>query len=111
MWVFDNRNAIRYAFTIEHSMIQSFRDRETEKLFQEGIAKGYGSWSRVAMRKLTMLHAATTLIDLKVPPNNKLEKLKGNRLGQYSIRINDQWRICFIWKDGNAYNVEIEDYH
>jgi proteic killer suppression protein len=65
----------------------------------------------IALRKLTILDGADTLEDLKIPPANRLEKLKGNRKGQYSIRINDQWRICFTWKKGNAYNVEIVDYH
>ena len=66
---------------------------------------------RSAARKLEMLHAASQLNSLKVPPNNRLEKLKGKRTGQHSIRINDQWRICFVWKHGDAYDVEIVDYH
>ena len=66
---------------------------------------------RVALRKLRMLDAATRLEDLRVPPGNRLEKLKGDRAGQHSIRINDQWRICFVWKNGDAYDVEIVDYH
>ncbi|CAI3223977.1 Toxin HigB [Desulfovibrio diazotrophicus] len=66
---------------------------------------------RVAMRKLKVLHNAVSLNDLRVPPGNRLEILKGNRAGQHSIRINSQWRICFVWKDGNAYSVEIVDYH
>ena len=66
---------------------------------------------RTALRKLVMVDAAVALQDLNVPPSNRLEKLKGDRKGQYSIRINDQWRICFDWKDGDAYNVEIADYH
>lgn len=65
----------------------------------------------MALRKLLMLDAATLLDDLKIPPANRLEALRGNRKGQHSIRINDQWRICFHWKDGNAYDVEIVDYH
>ena len=65
----------------------------------------------IAERKLQMLHPADTLADLRVPPNNRLEALKGDRAGQYSIRINDQWRICFIWQDGHALDVEIVDYH
>jgi toxin HigB-1 len=66
---------------------------------------------RTAQRKLAMLDAATRLNDLKVPPSNRLEKLHGDRAGEYSIRINDQWRVCFNWKDGDAYDVEITDYH
>ena len=93
-------------------MIKSFKDKESEKIF-------YRAWSHklpgdihlVALRKLLMLDAAKTLNDLKIPPGNRLEALKKERKGQHSIRINDQWRICFIWKDGDAYNVEITDYH
>ncbi len=66
---------------------------------------------QIALRKLRMLNNAQTLNDLRIPPANRLEKLKYDRLGQYSIRINDQWRICFVWEDGNALNVEIVDYH
>ncbi len=66
---------------------------------------------RTALRKLAMLHAATDLADLRIPPGNKLEKLSGDRQGQHSIRINDQWRVCFVWRKGDAYDVEITDYH
>jgi len=93
-------------------MITGFKDRETEKIWE-------GSTSRrlpqdiqaVARRKLRMLNNAHGLDDLRIPPANRLEALKGKRKGQHSIRINDQWRICFVWADGNANNVEIVDYH
>ncbi len=93
-------------------MIQSFNCKETEQLFQRHRVK---KWPQAVMkighRKLLILEAATDINDLKVPPGNKLEKLKGDRKGQYSIRINDQWRICFQWKAGHAHQVEIVDYH
>lgn len=92
-------------------MIQTFKDIHTRKLFAGESVKKFGSWSRIALRKLSMLHAAIDLNDLKVPPGNRLEKLRSPRLGQYSIRINDQWRVCFKWHAGHAYEVEIVDYH
>ena len=92
-------------------MIITFADFETEHLFYSDDPFYYQSIARVAIRKLTMLNAARTLDDLRVPPGNRLEKLKGDRQGQYSIRINDQYRICFVWDDGDAYDVEITDYH
>jgi toxin HigB-1 len=93
-------------------MIQSFRDRDTERLYhRRPVRKVPTDVQRVALRKLRMLDAAETLADLRVPPGNRLEKLRGDRAGQYSIRINDQWRICFRWEHGNAYSVEIVDYH
>lgn len=92
-------------------MIKSFRCKDTEKLFNDIDVKNFRSISRPARRKLEMLAAASTLRSLCVPPGNRLELLKGRRVGQYSIRINDQWRICFIWKDDSAYGVEIVDYH
>lgn len=93
-------------------MIKSFADKETEKLFQrESSRKFPADIQRKARMKLEILEGAETLDDLKVPPGNRLEKLTGNRQGQHSIRINDQWRICFVWKEGNAYDVEIVDYH
>jgi len=93
-------------------MIKNFRDRETEKLFfREGSRKFPPSVVRVAMRKLWMLDAATALSDLKVPPGNRLESLVGSRKGQYSIRINKQWRVCFVWEGRDAHQVEIVDYH
>ena len=94
------------------NMIKSFRCRDTEKIFQrEPARKLPHDMQRVAMRKLWMIDAAPDLHSLRVPPGNRLEALSGNRLGQHSIRINDQWRICFRWHDGNAYDVEIIDYH
>lgn len=92
--------------------IRSFRDKETERIFlREPRAKSSRPLQRAALRKLLLLHAAESLNDLLVPPGNRLEKLGGGRSGQYSIRINDQWRICFIWEDGHAHEVEIVDYH
>jgi toxin HigB-1 len=93
-------------------VIKSFRDRDAERLFQRLPAKRLGAEvQRVALRKLRMLDAATTFDDLRIPPANRLEKLKGDRSGQYSIRINRQWRICFVWRMGDALDVEIVDYH
>lgn len=93
-------------------MIRSFRSKETERIFSRERARRLPSdIQQVALRKLRMLNRAVTLQDLRVPPANRLEKLSGGRTGQYSIRINDQWRICFEWKEGNADNVEIVDYH
>jgi toxin HigB-1 len=92
-------------------MIRSFRDRFTEALWMGGFVKRFSGIEKQALRKLDMLHQARHLNDLRVPPANRLELLSGNRRGQYSIRINDQWRICFAWtKEGSA-NVEIVDYH
>ena len=93
-------------------MIKSFKDNESQKIFtrQQSRKLPYDI-QKSALRKLLMVDAAITLNDLKVPPANKLEALKKERKGQNSIRINDQWRICFVWKDGDAYNVEITDYH
>jgi proteic killer suppression protein len=93
-------------------MIRSFADRLTERLFQRERVRGLPpALLRVALRKLVQLDAATVLDDLRVPPGNRLEKLRGDRAGQHSIRINDQWRICFRWRDGDAFDVEIVDYH
>jgi len=92
-------------------MIKSF-DKETERLFSRQYSRRFPSnLHRIAWRKLAILDAAEQLEDLRVPPGNRLEKLSGDRRGQYSIRINDQWRICFEWREGNAYEVEIVDYH
>lgn len=92
-------------------MIRSFRCRDTQRLF-EGIRVGrFQAFERMAQRKLAMLNAATSPEFLRVPPGNRLEALQGNRLGQFSIRINDQWRICFRFVDGHALDVEIVDYH
>lgn len=92
-------------------MIVSFRDRDTEELYNTGRNRKFAAVARVALRKLDMLAAATKIETLKVPPGNRLEALKGDRKGQWSIRINDQWRVCFEWDGGNAANVEIVDYH
>ncbi len=92
-------------------MIRSFRSKETEALFRYQRSKRFRSFERVALRKLLQLHAATELRSLAAPPGNQLEALEGDRVGQHSIRINDQWRICFVWRDGHCYNVEIVDYH
>lgn len=92
-------------------MIKSFRCKDTEKLFRDRKVRTFDTIERIARRKLYLLHGSKTLEDLKVPPGNKLEKLSGNREGQWSIRINNQWRICFMWEDGDCYQVEIVDYH
>lgn len=92
-------------------MIRSFADRDTEKLFRQQRVRRFGGIERAAHRKLLLIDSAPRLEDLKVPPGNRLEALKGDRAGQWSIRINDQWRICFVWKNEDAWNVEIVDYH
>ena len=93
-------------------MIRTFKDEEALKIFKrQRSSKLDQSMQAVAFRKLRMLDNSRALNDLRVPPGNHLEKLKGGREGQYSIRINDQYRICFIWRDGDAYQVEIVDYH
>lgn len=102
---------IRFSYYFK-SMILGFKDKSSAGLF-EGyrVASLPADLQRVAMRKLKILHNAISLNDLKVPPGNRLEALKGDRQGQYSIRINDQWRICFKWEGNNALDVEIVDYH
>jgi toxin HigB-1 len=92
-------------------VIQSFRSKETEELFHYQHNKRFRAFERAAIRKLLQLHAATELRILASPPGNQLEALRGDRKGQHSIRINDQWRICFVWRDGNCYEVETVDYH
>ncbi len=93
-------------------MIKTFADKETEKLFQRHISRSLpADIQRKARMKLEILDAAEKLDDLKVPPGNRLEKLSGNRQGQHRIRVNNQWCICFIWKDADAFNVEVVDYH
>jgi proteic killer suppression protein len=92
-------------------VINSFKDQRTERLFGNERVKQWGRIENVARRKLNMIHAAVKLDDLKVPPGNKLHKLDRDRDGQYAISINDQYRICFVWREGNAYDVEITDYH
>ena len=92
-------------------MIRSFRNRDAEALFRGSPTRRFRSIARVAQRKLAQLHAAGRLEDLRVFPGNHLEALAGDRRGQHSIRINDQHRICFVWKDGDAQQVEVVDYH
>lgn len=93
-------------------MIKSFNCKETKKIFNRNFSKKLPhEIQKTAFRKLRMLNRSVSLNDLKVPPGNRLEKLHGSRKGQYSIRINNQWRICFEWNDNDAYNVEIVDYH
>ena len=93
-------------------MIRSFRDRDAERLFKRERVKRFGAdVQRRGLRKLRMLDAATVLDDLRIPPANRLEKLKGDRAGQHSIRVNRQWRVCFVWRAGHAHDVEIVDYH
>lgn len=93
-------------------MILSYGNKKTQKLLGREPSSGLPeNIHRVAFRKLKMLHRSITLTDLRIPPGNHLESLDGDRKGQYSIRINDKWRICFVWRNGNAYDVEIVDYH
>lgn len=92
-------------------MIRSFRDAATARLFNDEDAPRFRAIERQARRKLLLLNAARSLDDLRSPPGNRLEALKGDRKGQHSIRINVQWRICFVWRDGGAEDVEIVDYH
>ena len=101
-------NAARYY----RFVIRSFRDPETERIFKRERSKKLPqNIRRPALKKLLVLDAADSLGDLRIPPGNRLEKLSGNRKGQHSIRINDQWRICFRWKNGDAFEAEITDYH
>jgi proteic killer suppression protein len=93
-------------------MIRSFRDKETEKVWQRTYSKRIPpDVQRIAYRKLVMLHRSKDFTDLRVPPGNRLESLSGDRGGQHNIRINSQWRICFVWTSGHAVDVEITDYH
>ena len=92
-------------------MLKSFRSKEAERLFNRQHVKRFGALERIAQRKLRQLDIAAELRDLASPPGNRLEALKGDRRGEHSIRINDQWRICFVWRDGDAYDVDIVDYH
>jgi proteic killer suppression protein len=92
-------------------MIRSFADKETEDVFHHRHSRLYAAIERVAFRKLRQVHRVLRLDELRVPPGNRLEPLKGDREGQWSLRINEQWRICFAWRDGHAYEVQIVDYH
>ena len=92
-------------------MIKGFCCKETEKVFLRKVSRKFSTIRRIALRKLLVLDASGALADLRVPPANRLEKLSRDRKGQYSIRVNDQWRICFRWRNGHAYDVEIVDYH
>ena len=92
-------------------MIRSFKDTDVEDLFLDKLVRQFRAIERPARRKLLYLHRARVLEDLKAPPGNQHEALKGDRKGQHSIRINDQWRVCFTWKGGDAHDVEIVDYH
>jgi toxin HigB-1 len=93
-------------------MIKSFKCKETEKIFNRQFSRKLPEGIQtLAWRKLAQIHAATQIKTLQIPPGNRLESLSGSRAGQRSIRINDQWRICFVWRDGSAYEVEIVDYH
>lgn len=92
-------------------MIRSFAGKETEDVFHRRFSRRFAGTERAAFAKLVMIDNARQIEDLAQPPGNRLEKLKGDRQGQWSIRINEQWRICFEWENGNAYRVEIVDYH
>ena len=96
---------------IIEDMIRSFRNRDTERLFRRRPTPRFRNFESVARRKLEMVAAAHQLSDLRVPPGNRLEALAGNRKGQHSIRINGQWRVCFVWRDGGPEDVEIVEYH
>ena len=101
-----------YRHVIRFGVIISFRDPETEKVFLNTVSRKFPvNIQTTALRKLLQLHAAVSLNSLRVPPGNRLEALKGNRAGQHSIRINDQWRVCFVWVGADAEEVEIADYH
>ena len=92
-------------------MIESFKDKETRTIFETGRSRKFGSVAKSAKQKLDQIDLARTLADLRTPPGNRLEALKGDRSGQYSIRVNDQYRICFVWHEEGAYKVEVCDYH
>ena len=92
-------------------MIQSFKDGDTKELYETGSNRRRATVKAVALRKLDQIEGSIKLSDLRIPPGIRLEPLKGDRIGQHSIRINDQFRICFVWKDDGAYEVEIADYH
>lgn len=92
-------------------MIRTFRDKDAEKIFRRQFSRRFQTIAHVAKRRLDQIHAATSLPDLAAIPGNRLEALKADRAGQHSVRINDQFRICFVWRDGDAHEVEITDYH
>lgn len=92
-------------------MIRSFADPETEKVFHHRHSRRYAAFERIALRKLRQIHTVSAVEELSQPPGNRLEKLKGDRKSQWSLRINDQYRVCFQWRDGDAFEVEIVDYH
>jgi len=92
-------------------MIQSFKDADTKSLFESRLSKRWAGIAAVALRKLDQIEASSNLNDLRIPPGNRLEALKGDRAGQHSIGINEQWRVCFVWKPDGAHDVEIVDYH
>lgn len=92
-------------------MIRSFADRDTEQVFHHRHSRRYAAIERIALRKLRQIHSVSTVEELREPPGNRLERLKGDREGQWSLRINAQFRICFNWREGDAYEVEIVDYH
>ena len=103
---------ITFCITIRSIMIKSFADKRTAAIFAGHVVKGLPPQiQKRARARLLALDAAATLDDLRIPPGNRLEALKGNRKGQHSIRVNNQWRICFVWRSGNAWNTEIVDYH
>lgn len=92
-------------------MIQSFRDSDTRELFERSVSRRWAGIARVALRKLQMLEAAGSINDLRLPPGNRLEQLTGDRIGQWSIRVNDQYRVCFRWEHDGAHDVELVNYH
>jgi proteic killer suppression protein len=102
---------IGITYSIIVLVIRSFRDRDTRELFDRQAPRRWIPIARAALRRLRILHRARTLNDLRVPPGNRLEALKGDRAGRHSIRVNDQYRICFRWEAGDAYDVELIDYH
>lgn len=105
------RCGVYYIFEWRFSMIASYKCKETMRLKAEGSSRKFKAIEQIALRKLDMLEAVVNLETLRIPPSNHFEALHGDREGQYSIRINSQWRICFTWHDGNVYDVEIVDYH
>ena len=92
-------------------MIENFRDKETRTVFETGKSRRFGAVAEIAKQKLDQIDLARALADLRIPPGNRLEALKGDRAGQHSIRVNDQYRVCFVWREENAYEVELCDYH